>query len=63
MHEWDAEILQTAFVSDGTFVRALVREEVASELQEYNLEEDLLEVLQPEIEAAQQAGAVETHRA
>lgn len=63
LHEWDAEILQTAFVSDGTFVRALVREEVASELQEYNLEEDLLEVLQPEIEAAQQAGAAETHRA
>lgn len=63
LHEWDAEILQTAFVSDGTFVRALVREEVASELQEYNLEEDLLEVLQPEIEATQQAGAAETHRA
>lgn len=63
LHEWDAEILRTAFVQDGTYVQALVREEVASDLAEYVLEEDLLEVLQPEIDEAIASGAVETQRA
>ena len=63
LHEWDAEILRTAFVQDGTYVQALVREEVASDLTEYVLEEDLLEVLQPEIDEAIASGAVETQRA
>lgn len=62
LHEWDAEILRTAFVSDGTYLQVLVREEVASELAEFNLDDDLLEVLQPEIEAAEESGAVETDR-
>mgnify|MGYP001745240512 CR=1 FL=1 len=30
LHEWDAEIKSTDFVSDGTFVVALVREDVIS---------------------------------
>ncbi|MBM7051280.1 GTPase HflX [Rothia sp. ZJ1223] len=62
LHEWDAEILRTAFVSDGTYVQALVREEVASDLAEYVLDDDLLEVLQPEIEEAEVTGATETVR-
>ena len=62
LHEWDAEILRTAFVSDGTYLQVLVREEVASELAEFNLDDDLLEVLQPEIEVAEESGAVETDR-
>ena len=49
LHEWDAEIKSTDFVSDGTFVVALVREDVASELSEYVLEGDLLEVLEEEL--------------
>ena len=44
LHEWDAEILRTAFVSDGTYVQALVRDEVASELSDYVLDEELLEL-------------------
>ena len=52
LHEWDAEIKSTDFVSDGTFVVALVREDVASELSEYVLEGDLLEVLEEELEEA-----------
>ncbi|MEX3611139.1 GTPase HflX [Rothia sp. LK2588] len=63
LHEWDAEILQTAFVSDGTYVHALVREEAAAELAQYQLDDDLLEVLQPEIDAAVASGAVENSRA
>ena len=35
LHAWDAEIKSTAFVSDGTFVTALVREDVAAELSDY----------------------------
>ncbi|GGH63661.1 GTPase HflX [Rothia aerolata] len=62
LHQWDAEILSTAFVSDGTYVHALVRDEVASELSEFNLSEELLKILQPEIDAAVEAGAVETSR-
>lgn len=53
LHEWDAEIKGTDFVSDGTFVVALVREDVASELSEYVLEGDLLEVLEEELAEAQ----------
>ena len=53
LHEWDAEIKSTDFVSDGTFVVALVREDVASELSEYVLEGDLLEVLEEELAEAQ----------
>lgn len=49
LHEWDAEILHTAFVSDGTYVRVLVREEVASELSEFVVDGELLEVLYSEI--------------
>ena len=52
LHEWDAEIKSTDFVSDGTFVTALVREDVASDLAEYVLEGDLLEVLEEELAAA-----------
>ena len=52
LHEWDAEIRSTDFVSDGTFVVALVREDVASELSEYVLEGDLLEVLEEELAEA-----------
>ena len=52
LHEWDAEIKSTDFVSDGTFVVALVREDVASELSEYVLEGDLLEVLEEELAEA-----------
>lgn len=62
LHEWDAEILRTAFVSDGTYVQALVRDEVASELSDYVLDEELLEVLEPEIQEALDAGATETVR-
>nr|WP_247596584.1 GTPase HflX [Rothia terrae] len=62
LHEWDAEILRTAFISDGTYVQALVRDEVASELSEYVLDEELLEVLEPEIQEALDAGATETVR-
>lgn len=62
LHDWDAEILRTAFVSDGTYVQALVRDEVASELATYVLDDELLEILQPEIEDAVAAGAVETVR-
>lgn len=62
LHEWDAEILLTAFISDGTYVQALVRDEVASELSEYVLDEELLEVLEPEIQEALDAGATETVR-
>lgn len=63
LHEWDAEILRTAFVSDGTYVQVLVREEAAPMLAEYNLDDELFEVLKPEIEVAEDSGAVETHRA
>ena len=52
LHEWDAEIKSTDFVSDGTFVVALVREDVASDLAEYVLEGDLLEVLEEELAEA-----------
>ncbi|MFW0181359.1 GTPase HflX [Rothia sp. P5766] len=62
LHEWDAEILRTAFVSDGTYVHALVRDQVASDLAGYALDADLLEILQPEIDQAIAAGAVETVR-
>lgn len=62
LHDWDAEILRTAFVSDGTYVQALVRDEVAAELSTYVLDEELLEILQPEIDEAIANGAVETNR-
>lgn len=52
LHEWDAEIKSTDFVSDGTFVTALVREDVASDLAEYVLEGDLLEILEEELAEA-----------
>ncbi|KTR38838.1 GTP-binding protein [Rothia kristinae] len=35
LHEWDAEILSTAFEEDGTRMSVLVREETAPELQPY----------------------------
>ena len=62
LHQWDAEILRTAFVSDGTYVQALVRDEVASELSEFVLDDELFEILQLEIDEAVAAGAVETTR-
>lgn len=62
LHDWDAEILRTAFVSDGTYVQALVRDEVAAELSTYALDDELLEILQPEIDEAIANGAVETNR-
>ncbi|MFW0179319.1 GTPase HflX [Rothia sp. P7208] len=59
LHQWDAEILSTAFVSDGTYIQVLVREQLSSELAEYALDDELMEVLRPEIEQARQDGAVE----
>ena len=65
LHEWDAEIKSTDFVSDGTFVVALVREDVASDLAEYVLEGDLLKVLEEELAEARaltaEADTAETH--
>ena len=49
LHAWDAEIKSTAFVSDGTFVTALVREDVAAELSDYVIDGELLEVLDLEL--------------
>lgn len=49
LHSWDAEIKRTEFVSDGTFITALVREDVAAELSEYVLSGELLEVLESEL--------------
>ena len=52
-------------MSDGTFVVALVREDVASDLAEYVLEGDLLEVLEEELAEARtltaEADTAETH--
>lgn len=59
LHAWDAEIKSTAFVSDGTFVTALVREDVAAELSDYVIDGELLEVLELEIqESASEPEAV-----
>lgn len=62
LHDWDAEILESIFVSDGTYVHALVREENATELAEYLLDDELLEVLEPELEEGRANGATETVR-
>ena len=59
LHAWDAEIKSTAFVSDGTFVTALVREDVAAELSDYVIDGELLEVLELELqESASEPKAV-----
>ena len=59
LHAWDAEIKSTAFVSDGTFVTALVREDVAAELSDYVIDGELLEVLELELqESASEPEAV-----
>lgn len=50
LHARDAEIKSTAFVSDGTFVTALVREDVAAELSDYVIDGELLEVLELELQ-------------
>ena len=50
LHAWDAEIKSTAFVSDGTFVTALVREDVAADLSDYVIDGELLEVLELELQ-------------
>ncbi len=50
LHAWDAEIKSTAFVSDGTFVTALVREDVAADLSDYAIDGELLEVLELELQ-------------
>ena len=50
LHAWDAEIKSTAFVSDGTFVTVLVREDVAAELSDYAIDGELLEVLELELQ-------------
>ncbi len=50
LHAWDAEIKSTAFVSDGTFVTALVREDVAAELSDYVIDGEFLEVLELELQ-------------
>ena len=50
LHAWDAEIKSTAFVSDGTFVTVLVREDVAAELSDYVIDGELLEVLELELQ-------------
>ena len=49
LHSWDAEIKRTEFVSDGTFITALVREDIAAELSEYVISGELLEVLESEL--------------
>ena len=49
LHSWDAEIKRTEFVSDGTFITALVREDAAAELSEYVISGELLEVLESEL--------------
>lgn len=49
LHSWDAEIKRTEFVSDGTFITALVREDVAAEFSEYVISGELLEVLESEL--------------
>ncbi len=49
LHSWDAEIKRTEFVPDGTFITALVREDVAAELSEYVISGELLEVLESEL--------------
>ena len=59
LHARDAEIKSTAFVSDGTFVTALVREDVAAELSDYVIDGELLEVLELELqESASEPEAV-----
>ena len=59
LHAWDAEIKSTAFVSDGTFVTALVREDVAADLSDYAIDGELLEVLELELqESASEPEAV-----
>ncbi|WP_315344214.1 GTPase HflX [Rothia dentocariosa] len=59
LHAWDAEIKSTAFVSDGTFVTVLVREDVAAELSDYAIDGELLEVLELELqESASESEAV-----
>ena len=59
LHAWDAEIKSTAFVSDGTFVTALVREDVTAELSDYVIDGELLEVLELELqESASEPEAV-----
>ena len=59
LHAWDAEIKSTAFVSDGTFVTALVREDVAADLSDYVIDGELLEVLELELqESASEPEAV-----
>jgi len=40
LHEWDAEIRSTDFVSDGTFVVALVREDVISGISWFGCDVD-----------------------
>ena len=50
LHARDAEIKSTEFVSDGTFVTALVREDVAAELSDYVIDGELLEVLELELQ-------------
>lgn len=50
LHAWDAEIKSTVFVSDGTLVTALVREDVAAELSDYVIDGELLEVLESELQ-------------
>ena len=59
LHAWDAEMKSTSFVSDGTFVTALVREDVAAELSDYVIDGELLEVLELELqESASEPEAV-----
>lgn len=53
LHQPDAEIISTDFVSDGTFITALVREDAAAEIAEYALEGELLEVIEAELAEAQ----------
>ncbi|MDO5750418.1 MAG: GTPase HflX [Rothia sp. (in: high G+C Gram-positive bacteria)] len=57
LHEWDADIKRTAYTTDGTYVQALVREDVAGELAEYVLDAELLEILEAELEDAENAQA------
>ncbi len=60
LHEWDAEILETAYSPEGTYVRALVREELAAELAPYSLDEHALQLAKAKIAQVQPEKAAET---
>ncbi len=60
LHEWDAEILETAYSPEGSYGRALVREELAAELALYSLDEHALQLAKAKIAQVQPEKAAET---